>query len=129
MKHLLILIMCLAPALLSAQQLEERPAYCDDIPQMYEKGPAPARSPLPMFTTAPVVEYKVQVAILKRTNPRTYPFHQSLVARWRPCEQVWVVETKETYAERKEAEQMQEFLKGLGYNGAYITECVGYQHP
>ncbi len=106
---------------------QDRPSYCDDIPVMYDKTVAPPSDALPRFNTASVTEYKVQVAILKFTHPKDYPFHKSLVARYRPCEQVWVVESRESFASRAEAEKLQAELKRLGYKGAYLIELLGFQ--
>ena len=107
---------------------QARPQYCDDIPTdvLTVKGGSP---PLPKFQSVPTMCYKVQVAILRSTDPFSYPFHEDLVARWRPCEQVWVVESKESYCDREEAERMRETFKKLGYTGAYITQLVSYQAP
>jgi len=105
---------------------QDRPAYCEDVPVMYDKTVA-SRPALPKFNTAAVTEYKVQVAILKFTHPKDYPFHKALVARYRPCEQVWVVESRESFSSRKEAEELQNELKRLGYRGAYLVELLGYE--
>jgi hypothetical protein len=105
---------------------QDRPTYCDDIPVMYDKTVS-AKAALPKFNTSPVKEYKVQVAILKFTHPKDYPFHRALVARYRPCEQVWVVESRESFTSRREAEDLQAELKRLGYKGAYLIELLGYQ--
>lgn len=124
---LLITISCCCSTTLNAQ--EEKPAYCDNLPQMYDKGATVAskRSPLPRFATTPTVEYKVQVAILRNTDPGEYPFHEDLVARYRPCEQVWVIESRESFVSRSEAIRMQNKLRELGYRGAYLIEIVGYR--
>ncbi|MEM6395799.1 MAG: hypothetical protein AAF741_05595 [Bacteroidota bacterium] len=112
---------------------DTKPPYCDELPTTYSRGVSIAQggSPnapeLPRFATTPTREYKVQVAILRYTDPSEFPFHPSLVARYRPCEQVWVVESRESYANRSEAEALQKQLKGLGYDGAYLTELVAYQ--
>lgn len=89
--------------------------------------PGPTPPPLPRFATSPVTEYKVQVALLRYTDPSEYPFHSSLVARYRPCEEIWVVESRDSFASREEAARLQADLKALGYSGAYITELVGYR--
>ncbi|TXB64892.1 hypothetical protein [Phaeodactylibacter luteus] len=125
MKNALLLILSLAALPCIAQQQEGRPAYCDDIPVMYDK--SAARPALPKFATAPVAEYKVQVAILKFSHPKDYPFHRSLVARYRPCEQVWVVESRESFRKRSEAEKLQQELIEMGYSGAYLIEILGYE--
>lgn len=105
---------------------QPRPRYCDDLPtdDLTVKGGSP---PLPKFQTAPSMCYKIQVAILRTTDPFSYPFHKDLVARWRPCEQVWVVESKESYCDRAEAERMREEFKKMGYSGAYLTQLVSYE--
>ncbi|MEM6879198.1 MAG: hypothetical protein AAF544_11605 [Bacteroidota bacterium] len=124
-------LVCLMGLQLSAQ--DARPPYCDELPSTYSRGVSIAQggSPnapeLPRFATTPTREYKVQVAILRYTDPSEYPFHPSLVARYRPCEQVWVVESRESYASRSEAEALQRQLQNLGYEGAYLTELVAYQ--
>lgn len=69
----------------------------------------------------------MQVAILRYTDPSEYPFHPSLVARYRPCEQVWVVESRESFADRAKAVKLQNELKAAGYGGSYITDLVAYQ--
>ncbi|MCB0571820.1 MAG: hypothetical protein KDC66_18765 [Phaeodactylibacter sp.] len=112
--------------LLSRAQAPARPAYCDELPLSYEKS-VPPSTPLPQFSTSPVTEYKIQVAILKFTHPRDFPFHKKLVARWRPCEQVWVVESRDTFRNKADAEQLKNELIRLGYNGAYLIELVGYE--
>lgn len=120
----ILVILFLLPALSQAQG---RPSYCDEIPVMYDKGAAPQPAALPRFETKPAIQYKIQVAILKFTHPKDYPFHKYLVARYRPCEQVWVVETKECFRTRQEAEDMRSELKDLGYNGAYLVEIMAYE--
>lgn len=111
-------------------QGEERPAYCDELPVSYEKAAfargGSQRSPLPKFATTPITEYKVQVAILRFTDPKDFPFHDKLIARYRPCEGVWVVESRDSFAEKEKAQKLQEELERLGYRGAYITELVAY---
>lgn len=118
-----LICLFLLPVLSYAQ---DRPSYCDDIPVMYDKG-ASSRPALPKFETTPTTQYKVQVAILKFSHPKDYPFHQYLVARYRPCEQVWVVETRDCFRTRQEAEDMRSELKDLGYNGAYLVEVMAYE--
>lgn len=105
---------------------QERPLYCDEIPVMYDKSVPPPPA-LPRFETAPMVEYKVQVAILKFTHPKDYPFHSSLIARYRPCEQVWVVESKETFRDRSKAEALRKNLIDMGYSGAYLIDMIGWE--
>ncbi len=117
---------------------DERPNYCDDLPVSYESALARkggstsssadggSRSSLPRFATAPTIEYKVQVAILRFTDPKDYPFHSKLVARYRPCEEVWVVESRESFSDKNDAQKLQAELERLGYRGAYITELVAY---
>lgn len=115
----------------SQTQTEERPTYCDELPVTYEKVAfrkgGSTRSALPRFATTPTTEYKVQVAILKFSDPKDFPFHPKLVARYRPCEGVWVIESRESYASKTEAKKLQTEMEKLGYRGAYITELVGYQ--
>jgi hypothetical protein len=110
--------------------LAQKPAYCDEMPSSYEQVTArggSARAKLPKFATRAVTEYKVQVAILKFTDPAEYPFHSKLVARYRPCEEVWVIESRETFKSRAEAQRLQAELRNVGYNSAYLVELVGYQ--
>ncbi len=110
---------------------EQRPAYCDELPSTYGNVVVPPGGsplpPLPRFATEPVKAYKVQVAILRTTDPRDFPFHPTLLARYRPCEQVWVVESRESFTDKKEAEALRKKLIDLGYNGAYITDLIMYQ--
>ncbi len=126
--YLTFLIVLMYSANLNAQ--ERRPSYCDELPVTYDKvattkGGSP-RQPLPKFSTKPRTEHKVQVAILRNTDPSEYPFHSKLVARYRPCEEVWVVESRETFSSRAEAKKLQEELQNVGYKSAYITDLVGY---
>ena len=102
------------------------PSYCEEGLSTYgnPNDDAPA---LPKFATTPTREYKVQVAILRYTDPAEYPFHPSLVARYRPCEQVWVVESRESFAQRDDAVALQSELADAGYGDSYITELVAYQ--
>ena len=123
MKRYAIILILFFPFLLSGQI---KPAYCDEIPVTYDKTVA-AKPALPRFPTSAVTEYKIQVAILKFTHPRDYPFHKELVARYRPCEQVWVVESKKTVKTRSEAERLKNQFRNIGYTGAYIIELVGYE--
>lgn len=128
MKNLFVLLLLFVAGALVAQA--EKPPYCDEGPATYGSVAAlPGGStppPLPRFTTVPTPEYKVQVAILRYTDPSEYPFHPDLVARYRPCEQVWVVESRESWSSREEAAAMQSKLKALGYSGAYITDLIAY---
>lgn len=123
---LLLPVFCLAQA-----QTEERPTYCDELPVTYEKvafrKSGARRSSLPRFQTQAIKEYKVQVAILRFTDPKDFPFHPKLVARYRPCEEVWVVESRESYPNKADAQRLQAELERLGYRGAYITELIAYQ--
>ncbi|MEL6142822.1 MAG: hypothetical protein AAFQ37_08105 [Bacteroidota bacterium] len=126
----LLLFFCLTISVgLSAQT--EKPAYCDNFPTTYGNVVTPpggsVAPPLPRFATTPTKEYKVQVAILRESDPNSFPFHPLLVARYRPCEQVWVVESRDSYANRADADNLQKRLVDLGYQGAYITELIGYQ--
>ncbi len=127
-RTLALVLACYIPISLGAQ--EDKPAYCDELPTTYERGATPpggSRPALPRFATTPTTEYKVQVAILRNTDPGDYPFHSSLVARYRPCEQVWVIESRESFADRGDADRLRRELTGLGYRGAYLVELVGYQ--
>ncbi|MEZ4987257.1 MAG: hypothetical protein R2795_19810 [Saprospiraceae bacterium] len=105
---------------------EARPSYCDELPTDYSKS-ASSRPSLPRFNTTPVPEYKVQVAILRHTDPHDYPFHPKLVARYRPCEQVWVIESRESFANKSDANKLKQELINAGYSGAYLIEMLGYQ--
>lgn len=132
MKNCLFFLLLTASLSVFAQT--EKPPYCEEGPATYGSvaavnipGGSPTASPLPRFSTTPIKEYKVQVAILRYTDPSEYPFHPSLVARYRPCEQVWVVESRQSFANRADAAKLQNDLKGLGYDGSYVTELVGYQ--
>lgn len=124
-----LLLVCVAFTI--GAQDEVKPPYCDEGPATYGSVAAipgtTTAPPLPRFTTTPTTEYKVQVAILRYTDPADYPFHPDLVARYRPCEQIWVVESRESFPNRADAVAQQEKLKGLGYGGSYITELLGYQ--
>ncbi|RME94018.1 MAG: hypothetical protein D6772_15225 [Bacteroidetes bacterium] len=114
----------------STQGFAQKPAYCDNLPVNYDqvtaKNVAP-RPKLPKFGTQAVTEYKVQVAILKFTDPAEYPFHSKLLARYRPCEEVWVIESRETFKTKAEAQRLQRELQNVGYSSAYLVECIGYQ--
>lgn len=132
MKNLLVLLCCVLPMIAFSQ--EQKPAYCNELPVSYEKGAwtgkgiKPVKKPsLPKFKTTPVKEYKVQVAILKFTSPENYPFHEDLIARHRPCEEVWVVESKKSFKNKADAEKLKAKLKKLGYSGAYIVDLVGWE--
>lgn len=127
---------CMLLFLLTAvtAQQEEPPPYCNEFPTTYGGVTAPnspggstKASPLPRFATTPIKEYKVQVAILRQSDPSSFPFHPLLVARYRPCEQVWVIESRNSYASRAEAENLKKRLIDLGYQGAYLTELIAYQ--
>ena len=128
MKNTFTLLLLLVAGSLFAQA--EKPAYCEEGPATYGSVaalPGGSPPPLPKFNTTPTKEFKIQVAILRYTDPTEYPFHEDLVARYRPCEQVWVVESRESFADRNQAVAMQKKLQDLGYGGAYITDLVGYQ--
>ncbi|MEL7123949.1 MAG: hypothetical protein AAFO07_31210 [Bacteroidota bacterium] len=120
-----ILLLLLFPLGLAAQT-QTKPAYCDELPTSYDQI-SNANTPLPRFNATAITEYKVQVALLRFTDPRTYPFHPSLIARWRPCEEVWVVESKRSFSDKKQAELLRNELVKIGYKGAYITQLVAYQ--
>ena len=128
MKHLMYFLLLSGLLLLNSTLIaqENRPSYCDQAPTTYSKG-ASSRPSLPRFGTTPTMEYKVQVAILRNTDPGSYPFHEKLVARYRPCEEVWVIESRESFASRSAALSLRNQLRNLGYRGAYLVELVGYQ--
>ena len=126
-----LLAFVLCTLTLSAQEVADlskptKPTYCEEAPRTYgtAEDDAPA---LPKFSTTPTKEYKVQVAILRYTDPSEYPFHPTLVARYRPCEQVWVIESRESFSEREDAVALQETLTAAGYGGSYITDLIAYQ--
>lgn len=128
MKRMLLLLICCAPIFLFAQT--QKPAYCNDFPDEYSTrggSNTAKRSSLPRFGTEAITEYKIQVAILRNTNPADYPFHKSLVARYRPCEEVWVVESREIFANKRDADKLKKDLIAMGYKGAYVTQLVGFQ--
>lgn len=129
MKSLFTFLLLACALMVSAQV--EKPPYCEEGPATYGSVAAipgaTTAPPLPRFTTTPVTEHKIQVAILRYTDPSEYPFHPSLVARYRPCEQLWVVESRESFPNRADAVKLQNELKALGYSGAYITDLIGYQ--
>ena len=130
MKTFLTFFLCFSALALSAQTV--KPAYCDEGLNTYGNvvgvdNPVAQPNPLPAFATLPTLEYKVQVAILRYTDPMEYPFHPSLVARYRPCEEVWVVESRESFKEREAAVALQTELEAAGYGGSYITDLVAYQ--
>lgn len=132
MRNLILLVLLTFPLFLTAQT--KRPSYCDGPPPTsYAKGgdwgkgqKVVKRPSLPKFETEPVKQYKVQVAILRETSPEGYPFHESLIARHRPCEDVWVIESKDSFSTRAEAVAYQQKIEKLGYKGAYIIEMVGW---
>lgn len=111
---------------ISAQTGTPRPSYCDELPTDYSKSTA-SRPTLPKFNTTPTHEYKVQVAILRNTHPGDHPFHSKLVARYRPCEQVWVIESRESFTSRAEAVRLQREMVAMGYKDAYLIELLGYR--
>ena len=128
---MLLLMAFFVPLYVFAQP--EKPSYCNDFPSEYSAvrgiptSKKPKRNSLPKFKTKPVSEYKVQVAILRNSHPGEYPFHKKLVARYRPCEEVWVIESRNSYKSRADAEKLKKELIRAGYRGAYITELVGYE--
>ncbi len=133
MRYQLLLLSVLSFTALSAQttaQTEPKPSYCEEAPSTYGAAGVPGGETapsLPKFSTTPTTEYKVQVAILRYTDPSEYPFHPTLVARYRPCEQVWVVESRQSFSNRDEAIALQKTLQEAGYGGSYITDLVAYQ--
>ena len=128
-RTIIIIVLGLLPFCMTAQG--ERPSYCDDLPVSYDatiKGAGVKPPPsLPKFGTTPTPCYKVQVAVLKFTDPKGYPFHPSLVARHRPCEDIWVVESRSTFATKAGAEAEKEKLRKLGYKEAYVVDMLGYE--
>ena len=127
--YLFTFVICLFAATTYAQDQQPKPTYCEELPATYGSVATLNATPppsLPRFSSTPTTEYRVQVAILRYTDPKDYPFHPSLVARYRPCEQVWVVESRESFPDRTQAVNLQNELKGLGYDGAYITDLVAY---
>lgn len=123
------MLCCLVAFAASAQTT--KPSYCEEGINTYgsvvsvDNGTT-APDALPAFASTPTTEYKIQVAILRYTDPTEYPFHPALVARYRPCEEVWVVESRESFSDRTDAQSLQTELKDLGYGSAFITELVGY---
>lgn len=105
--------------------VKAKPVYCDNLPSAYENKAKPKA--LPVFNTQTGLEYRVQVAVLRDTDPRNYRFHNSLIARYQPCEQVWIVESKKTFKSRAEAEKLKAELERMGYPGSYITTIVSYE--
>jgi hypothetical protein len=128
MKHVLILTLTfLGYQILYAQNpMRPKPAYCDQ-PTDYNYKPKDAKKPLPDFQTQTQLEYKVQVAVLRNTDPRNFHFHKSLVARYQPCEEIWIVESRQSFANRFDADRMRQELIRLGYPDPYITTLVTYQ--
>ena len=104
--------------------VKAKPVYCDNLPSAYDAKAKPKA--LPVFNTKTGLEYRVQVAVLKDTDPRNYHFHNSLAARYQPCEQVWIVESKKTFKSRAEAERLKAEFERLGYPGSYVTTIVSY---
>ncbi|MGB3799018.1 MAG: hypothetical protein WA952_04340, partial [Lewinella sp.] len=130
MRYLSLLLFALSFTALNAQADGAKPTYCEESPSTYGQAGVPGGETapsLPKFSTTPTTEYKVQVAILRFTDPSEYPFHPTLVARYRPCEQVWVVESRESFTDRDEAVALQKTLADAGYGGSYITDLVAYQ--
>ena len=115
-----------APEDMAGLSKPSKPTYCEEAPRTYGsvEDDAPA---LPEFSTTPTKEFKVQVAILRYTDPSEYPFHPTLVARYRPCEQVWVIESRESFKNRQDAVALQQTLTDAGYAGSYITDLIAYQ--
>lgn len=136
MRNLLLLLLLCCAGLVTAQTTaadapKPKPAYCDEglntygsVPNVVDGSPPNA---LPAFQTQATKEYKIQVAILRYTDPTEYPFHPALVARYRPCEEVWVVESRESFLDRADAADLQAELRAAGYSSAFITELIGYQ--
>ena len=57
----------------------------------------------------------------------TFCVHLVLRAIYRPCEEVWVVESKQSFKSKNEALQLRDKLKKLGYDGAYLIEMVAWE--
>lgn len=135
MRNFLLLLLVLSAGLVTAQTTaadapKVKPAYCDEGLNTYGSVPNVVNgtpNALPVFQTQATKEYKIQVAILRYTDPTEYPFHPALVARYRPCEEVWVVESRESFLDRADAADLQAELRSAGYTSAFITELVGYQ--
>ncbi|MBK6948024.1 MAG: hypothetical protein IPH16_08185 [Haliscomenobacter sp.] len=134
MKSLFLFFFLAVSAAIYAQSastaIKPKPSYCNEPPEAYDsRKNASAVKPaaLPKFNSKPVMEYRVQVAILRKTDPTKYPFHRSLVARYQPCEEVWIVESKQSFRNRQDAEKLRAELAKMGYGGAYITTLVGYE--
>ena len=130
MKLFILCLVCLVTTTVRAQTA--KPAYCQEGFNTYGSvmgvdDAAAAPAALPAFASLPTKEFKVQVAILRHTDPTEYPFHSSLIARFRPCEEVWVIESRESFADRADAVDLQNDLKEVGYDKAFITELIGYQ--
>ncbi len=106
-------------------QSQPRPAYCE--PPANRFAAPKGGTPLPRSNTRAVICYKVQVAILRQSDPYDFPFHEELTARWRPCEEVWVIESRLTFCDRRKAEQFREKMLRVGYEGAFITKLIGYR--
>lgn len=123
---LAILTITLAGTLAGQNPIKPKPAYCDQ-PTEYSNLPPPARKPLPEFATQSKLEYRVQVAVLRNTDPRNFHFHSSLIARYQPCEEVWIVESRASFANKLDAERLRQELKKLGYPDPYITTLVTYE--
>ena len=123
---LLCLLLLLAGQCILAQEDQTKPTYCDELPTEFDqiKG---KKSPLPRFSTKMVKEYKIQVAILKFSHPGSHPFHQSLIARYRPCESVWVIESRKSFRSRTSAEKLRRELIAMGYKDAFLIEQIGYE--
>lgn len=129
MKHVLILLLLAlaGPQILFCQSpVRPKPAFCDQ-PTDYNYQPKGAKKPLPDFHTQTQVEYRVQVAVLRNSDPRDFHFHKSLVARYQPCEEVWIVESRQTFMDKLSAERLKQELIRLGYPDPYITTLVTYQ--
>lgn len=125
MKLFLTLSFVLTTLWLSGQN-QVRPSYCDELPTSFDQINNSNKA-LPRFATRAIIEYKVQVALLRFTDPSSYPFHPTLIARYRPCEQVWVVESRQTFKDKKNAQRLRYELERIGYEGAYITELIAYE--
>lgn len=94
---------------------------------MYDKGVMVKFLALLKFEIIFVIEYKVQVVILKFMYFKDYFFYKYLVVCYCFCEQVWVVEIKKCFCFWQEVEDMCSEFKDLGYFGVYLVEVLVYE--
>ena len=116
MKSLFLFFFLTVSAAIYAQSassaIKPKPSYCNEPPEAYDSRKNASA---------------VKPAALPKTDPTKYPFHRSLVARYQPCEEVWIVESKQSFRNRQDAEKLRAELAKMGYGGAYITTLVGYE--